>query len=332
MRRISIVLSALLLCQVAAEAQPSTTKPARRIYQNPLLPDVVMADPHVIKFMGKYYLYATTHTRGYDAYVSDNLVDWENKGRVFADPRGGNWAPDVFYDRTGAGKFYLYYTSNTETRQGPTDKQIGVAVADGPLGPFEDKAVLAKTAIDAHMFQDDNKKYYLYYVDLVGGFKILAQEMADPLTKKGAARKVIEPTEPWETKTGSVTEGPFMLKHEGTYYLMYSGCGADTPNYAIGYATAKSPMGPFVKFSGNPIAARGEKVLGPGHHSVVEGPDGKLWMVYHQKWDAERNFRRFLALDPIAFDPDGVLRTTVTRETFEPAPVVPKVQRPPKAR
>jgi beta-xylosidase len=122
-----------------------------------------------------------------------------------------------------------------------------------------------------------------------------------------------------------------MLKHDGTYYLMYSGTGADSPDYGIGYATAKSPMGPFTKFSGNPIAARGGKVLGPGHHSVVEGPDRKLWMVYHQKWDDGRNFRRFLALDPIAFDVDGVLRTTVTREELQPAPLVRKTQRPPKA-
>jgi beta-xylosidase len=47
-----------------------------------------------------------------------------------------------------------------------------------------------------------------------------------------------------------------MLKRQGTYYLMYSGSGADGPDYAIGYATAKSPLGPFTKHSGNPIAQR----------------------------------------------------------------------------
>src|ERR1035441_1327291 len=92
--------------------------------------------------------------------------------------------------------------------------------------------------------------------------------------------------------SGEVTEGPFMLKHKGIYYLTYSGTGADSPNYGIGYATSKSPTGPFVKYAGNPIAHRGGKVLGPGHHCVVEGPDGKLWLVYHQKWNAERNFHQ----------------------------------------
>ena len=111
-----------------------------------------------------------------------------------------------------------------------------------------------------------------------------------------------------------------MLKRNGTYYLMFSGTGADSPNYGIGYATSKSPLGPFEKFKGNPIVQRGGKVLGPGHHCVIEGPDGKLWNVYHQKWDDKTNFNRFLAIDPIWFDEAGVLHGKATRETDEPAP------------
>ena len=83
-----------------------------------------------------------------------------------------------------------------------------------------------------------------------------------------------------------------MLKRDGVYYLMYSGTGADSPNYAIGYATADSPRGPFKKYSGNPIVQRSEGIYGPGHHCVVTGPDGKLWMVYHQKRNDRTNFRR----------------------------------------
>ena len=83
---------------------------------------------------------------------------------------------------------------------------------------------------------------------------------------------------------------------------------------------SKSPTGPFVKYAGNPIAHRGGDVLGPGHHCIVEGPEGKLWLVYHQKWNAEQNFHRFLAIDPIWFDGDGVLHTKTSRGSDEPAP------------
>ncbi|MDW8311070.1 MAG: glycoside hydrolase family 43 protein, partial [Verrucomicrobiales bacterium] len=317
----ALAVSCSITSQPDAPPTPASSPPAPRTYRNPLLPHVNMADPHVIRVGNRYHLYATTHTRGYDVYVSDDLVRWTNAGLAFNDPRGGAWAPDVFHHRRGDGKFYLYYTDNVPNAQpGGPQKQIGVAVATSPLGPFTDKGTLVTDAIDAHLFRDDDGKLYLYYVDLFEGFKIKVQPMADPLTPRGEARVVIRPTEPWEKISGAVTEGPFLLKRRGVYYLMYSGTGADSPNYGIGYATATSPLGPFTKHPGNPIARRGGNVFGPGHHCVIEGPDGKLWMLYHQKWGEERSFKRFLALDPIWFDDHGVLHTHVTRDEDRPAP------------
>jgi hypothetical protein len=40
--------------------------------------------------------------------------------------------------------------------------------------------------------------------------------------------ELLHPTERWEEVSGEVTEGPFMLKHRGIYYMMYSGTGADS--------------------------------------------------------------------------------------------------------
>ena len=220
------------------------------------------------------------------------------------------WAPAIVNHN---GKYFLFFAAN-DIQNNEQVGGIGVAVADGPLGPFQDRAVLATNAIDAHLFQDDDGKLYLYYVDLVEGFKIRVQPMRDPVTREGDATVVIRPTEPWEKVSGHVTEGPFMLKRRGIYHLMYSGTGADSPNYGIGYATAESPLGPFKKYAGNPIARRGGRVLGPGHHCVVETPDGKLWLVYHQKWGEETSFKRFLAIDPLWFDESGVIQTRLTRD------------------
>ena len=164
-------------------------------------------------------------------------------------------------------------------------------------------------------------KLYFYYADLVDGVKIMGQEMADPLTLKGKPKEMLRPTEPWEMSNGHVTEGPFILKHNDTYYLTYSGTGADSANYAIGYATSKSPLGPFKKYEKNPIVKRHGELYGPGHHCVVEGPDGNLWMLYHQKRAPERSFKRYLALDPLWFDEKGILHGKVTKGTDEPAPV-----------
>lgn len=315
-------LAALLGAAGHGTAPPSTAaqgeeRPApRKTYRNPIIDCPGAADPAVIRFEGKYYLYPTLDCTGYDVFVSDDLVHWERKPKCFTDARGGLWAPDVFHHVHGDGRFYLYYTAD---RPGG-GKLIGVAVADHPLGPFQDRSVLVEGAIDAHLFQDDDGALYLYYVNLPGGFKILGQPMADPLTPKGEATPLIEPTEEWEKHHGHVTEGPWMLKHRGRYYLMYSGSGAMGPDYAIGYATATAPLGPFTKFAGNPIAHRGNGIFGPGHHCVVAGPDGRLWMVYHQKNTEKVDWDRFLALDPLWFDEEGVIHTRTTRGTDEPAP------------
>ncbi len=330
-RRCLVVCLLLMLRPVVGPASVATAEPTAdpsalpRTYSNPILTEGYPADPHVLLVDGTYYLYATTHGRGYDAWSSTDLVNWQDRGAVFRTPRGGAWAPDVFHNKRGDGKFYLYYTDDDPSAPpGPLDKQVGVAVGKSPLGPFEDKKVLAAGSIDAHLFQDDDGKYYLYYVEIAGGFKIFVQRMSDPLTKarghEGDRIEVLHPTERWEKASGEVTEGPFMLKHKGTYYLTYSGTGADSPNYAIGYATSKSPLGPFEKYAGNPIAHREKGIYGPGHHCVVNGPDGKMWMVYHQKYEDRTSYRRFLALDRIWFDDDGKLRARVTRGTDERGP------------
>jgi xylan 1,4-beta-xylosidase len=324
-----LVAATAVLGAAAVRGEPAA---AAKTYRNPLLPDREIADPDVIRVDGQYYRYPTSDSRGIEVFVSDDLVHWERKARAFQDPRGGDWAPEVFHNARGDGKFYLYYTDNAPDEEPSLHhKQIGVAVADSPLGPFEDKTALAPNSIDADPFQDDDGALYLYYVDLTGGFKIVVQPMADPLTKKGERKVLLRPTEDWEKRSGEVTEGPFMLKHNGVYYLTYSGTGADSPNYGIGYATARSPLGPFVKYPGNPIVHRGGNVLGPGHHCVIEGPDGKLWLVYHQKWTTEKSFHRFLALDPLWFDNQGVIHAKVSRDTDEPAPAVQPGARNPKS-
>jgi beta-xylosidase len=319
-----VVASAALGDHPPVELPPAPAGSPPRTYSNPILTEGDPADPHVIRVDGTFYLYATTHGRGYDAWTSTDLVNWKFRGPVFETARRGAWAPDVFHNKRGDGKFYLYYTDN-DANAGSGGKQIGVAVSNSPLGPFEDKTVLAAGAIDAHLFQDDDGRYYLYYAEIAGGFKIFVQRMADPLTAKGGRIEVLRPTGRWEMVSGEVTEGPFMLKHKGTYYLMYSGTGADSPNYAVGYATSKSPLGPFKKYAGNPIVHREEVpgmpgIFGPGHHCVVNGPDGKTWMVYHQKYDVGTNYRRFTALDRIWFDGEGKLHARVTRGREQKAP------------
>ncbi len=270
-----------------------------------------IGDPTVLLYQGRYYLYPTGDNRGYDVYISRDLIRWKKGPRVFRSDEHGVWAPDVFYDSEDK-MFYLYYTVN---------KRIGVAAARRPDGMFNDQGTLIKDAIDAHMFQDEDGSYYLFYTTYPS-FRIYVQPMETPVKKKGEPVQIIEPAESWEKNHVPITEAPWMLKHNGMYYLLYSGGSADSENYAIGYATAKSPIGPFIKYSGNPIVKKGKGIFGPGHVSVTEDIDGTLWMVYHQQKNESPGWNRIICIDRLWFDDKGILHTKATRSTPQPAPVV----------
>lgn len=282
-------------------------------YQNPLMPGN-LADPSVIRHDGVFYLYATGEVEGDNGtrvYTSTNLVDWQAGPVVFRPGAPHVWAPDVWRDPS-SGRFHLYYTVN---------QTVGVADADGPLGPFTMRHKFFNRAIDAHLFRDDDGRLYLYFVQLPG-FRITVQPMASPTEPAGERRVILEPQAEWEKRSGHVTEGPWLIKHQGRYYLLYSGSGADTPNYAVGYAVADHPMGPFTRAPHNPIIQRSEGLFGPGHGCAVQDDAGRWWHVYHQKTSDRVEWSRFIALDPLWFDDAGRLYGRATRGQRRPAPTI----------
>jgi xylan 1,4-beta-xylosidase len=197
---------------------------------------------------------------------------------------------------------------------------VGVAEAAGPEGPFVVIGKLVDQAIDAHLFRDDDGRLYLYYVTLPG-FRITVQPMASPTEPAGDARVILQPESEWETRNGRVTEGPWIIKHDGRYYLLYSGSGADTPDYAVGYATSASPLGPFTRADHNPILHRGNGVFGPGHGGAIQDAEGAWWYVYHQKNSDRRAWDRFICLDRLHFDEQGRLTGRATRDQPQAAPL-----------
>jgi len=306
---LNTLLTLLVLASLAAGSN--------KTYTNPIIDEIGPADPTVILFEGTYYLYPTGDNVSYHVYTSMDLVHWTKGPKVFEPGRRNVWAPDVFRDPKD-GRFYLYYT---------VGECIGVAVADRPDGTFVDRATLFDRAIDAHMFCDDDGRYYLYYVQFPG-FRIHVQPMKTPLQKDGEPIELLHPTEPWEKIRGDVTEGPWMLKHQGTYYLLYSGTAANTLDYAIGYATADKPTGPFTKYAGNPIVKRTDQALGPGHGCVVKDGAGNLWSIYHQQKDDSEPWNRFICIDPLWFDDEGVLHGRATRGVPQPAPITARTREP----
>ena len=72
---------------------------------------------------------------------------------------------------------------------------------------------------------------------------------------------------------------------------LYSGGAWETADYGVGYGVAEHPLGPWRDewHSEGPSVLRRvpDKVLGPGHNSVVVGPDGKTQFIVYHAWDGQ---------------------------------------------
>jgi beta-xylosidase len=122
----------------------------------------------------------------------------------------------------------------------------------------------------------------------------------------------------WESRSvtsGEVnrrwTEGSYIFKKDDQYYMMYSANFFGGKNYAVGYATSRSPLGPFKKADNNPVlqknVAQGGIVTGTGHNSVTVSPDGKQMLcVYHGR-TSKTGRQRVVFIDRMAVLPDGKL-------------------------
>jgi xylan 1,4-beta-xylosidase len=293
--------------------------------------NILLADPTIFYDRGTYYLYGTgsgKYASGFVTYTSTDLKTWQGpagisngyalkKGDAFGE--SGFWAPQVFKYK---GKFYIAYAAN---------EHLGIAVSDSPLGPFKEsslKSISGETKqIDPFFYVDDNGKKYMYYVVVAnGGNRIFVAEMNDDMVsmKKETEKLCIEATSKWENTANApwiVTEGPTVIKHKKLYYLLYSANDFRNVNYAVGYATSKSPMGPWEKFEGNPIIHKdivGQN--GSGHGDIVKGKNGDLYYVLHTHNSADRVSPRKTAIVKLAFTKDaksGIDKLGIVDGSFE---------------
>lgn len=305
-------------------------------YTNSLLGNI--ADPFVLSHEGMYYLYGTNTTAGgmrdgFKVYTSEDLVHWSEHDQLALsneDSWGSTnfWAPEVIERES---KFYMYYV---------VEEHLAVATSDSPLGPFVQdvqEPMHATKEIDAHIYTDEDGKTYIYFVRFNNNNEIWVAELNDDMKtmKDETLQKVFSPTQEWELSqkppVAQINEGPFVIKHNGTYYMTYSGNHFQSPDYGVGYATAPTPTGPWTKYEYNPIMKSNVIVPGAGHHSLVYSPDGtELFMVYHTHYNVDQTEPRKLAIDRVQFvkTADGLDVMEVWGPTITPQ-LMPSNQKPP---
>ena len=249
-------------------------------------------DPTVLRVGATYYGYGTATAwqqpgRLFPILESKDLVHWSYVADAFSAPPawsiGSWWAPSVLHR---GGAFYLYYGATA--RSGI--HCLAVALAFSPTGPFADQGTIgcgdgsASGYIDPAPFLDGKNAYLYYSVDGPRHSISVQRLRPDLLGFEGPRSELFGVTQPWESGSDSTVEAPWVIKRGSLFFLTYSG-NDWRADYAVGVATSKSPLGPFVKSLANPILQTQAGLAGPGGGSVVDDPRGGLWFAYHA-WTA----------------------------------------------
>jgi beta-xylosidase len=330
-----VSLGALGVFDPALLRAPSGTALGAKRYTNPVYAGS-MPDPGVMLHEGVYYAFGTTgQDRKADGRIftllrSTDLVTWEELGGALtppdADPRYNYWAPEAAYSD---GTFYLYYA------MGGVEEEkfaIRVATSQRPEGPYTDTGTPLvdctgnRFTIDPHPFRDVDGEWYLFYArnypNTDGGFHAgtgLAVDRLVGMTRlAGECKTVLRARYPWTlyqaqrrmnvydaTFDWHTIEAPYVRVHRGRYYCFYSGSNWQTANYGVDYAVASHVTGPYTGAGKQARVLHGVQghVRGPGHHSIVTGPDGNDWAVYHA-WNEALTVRQ-LCIDPLHWTADG---------------------------
>lgn len=346
-RRGASVAVAGLIAVLIAGCVPVTPAPVVPDYRPPVVPGpyaeleldrgdgrpVALADPDVVLHDGRWYLYGTTSTEGFEAWSSADLATWRYEGLVWR-PRPGAWndvasfwAPGLHRDDDGS--YLMYYTAG---------QRIGVARGPSPVGPFIDLIDqplvgggfggvgdgnyietgnfdtdtflnLDEHAIDAFVLDASDGARYLYFSTSIpfGPANIAVHRLVDDavLAPGPPTRVLPEQVFGWE---GVVREAPWVEERNGRFHLTYSGSPFFTTCYAVGEAVADNPMGPFVRTAAGPLLHDDPAIgfRGPGHHAIAPAPDGGDDLIFFHtlRSTGERQTR----WAPVTRNPNGNLQ------------------------
>lgn len=273
-------------------------------YRNPIVPGD-RPDPTLLKDGSDYYLTFSSFTSypGVVIWHSTDLVNWTPITAALKQPIGAVWAMDlVKHD----GRYFIYIPAMQEN-----GSKIYVIHADNIRGPWSDPVDLhLGDCIDpGHAVGEDGKRYLF-----VNGVRRIRLS-DDGLSTIGQ----LEPAyTPWQYPKDWVVEmfapeGPKIFRRGEWFYLIAAVGGTSGPptSHMVTLARSRSIHGPWEDSPHNPIVrtqSADEPWWSRGHASVVEGPAGDWWMVYHGYENGMRTLGRQTLLDPVEWTKDGWLK------------------------
>jgi hypothetical protein len=303
----------------AVHAEDAAVAPAST-FANPLdldyrfMPDApsrrTAADPVIVLYRDTYYLFATG-AGGY--WRSPDLRHW-----TLVVPQGlplDAPAPAVLVDGDR-----VYYTAH---------KLGAMYASDDPARGVWRRVAALESYADPMLFRDDDGRVYLYHgAALDGSIRAVELDPARGFAVIGGPYTLMSADyrdHGWERsgpenlgiagmaegfRIAPYVEGPWMTKHDGTYYLQYSAPGTIWKTYADGVYTSRSPTGPFTYEPYSPFSYKpGGFIGGAGHGALFRDRQGRYWRVVTMIISVAHRFERRIGLFPAGFDSDGVMRT-----------------------
>ena len=153
------------------------------------------------------------------------------------------------------------------------------------------------TGIDPAVFRDDDGKVYLYW----GQINSCGAELTEDLTKVKEDTLVHGLL---TEKEHGFHEGSSMRKIGDTYYYVFADSHRGKPT-ALGYATSKSPLGPF-RYQGIIVDNNGCDPETWNNHGSIECVNGQWYVFYHRSTGNSRYMRR-MCTEPITIDENGLI-------------------------
>jgi len=265
-------------------------------------------DPSILKDGKDYYLTCST----FDAYPglliwhSRDLVNWTPLAPALTRNIGSVWAPELCKHD---GRFYLYIPTRKTATPGSRNTSW-VIWADRIEGPWSDPVDLnLPDHIDpGHAVGEDGSRWLF----LSNGDRV--RLAADGLSTMGKPEHIYDPwrfPDEWDSE-GFSPEGPKITRHGGWFYMILAIGGTAGPQtgHMVIAARSKSIHGPWQHHPRNPLvrtASKDEKWWSRGHATLVEGPAGDWWSVYHGYENGFWTLGRQALLAPVRWTADGWL-------------------------
>lgn len=317
-------------------ASPFSSGAAPRVPgTNPIARDVFTADPAPLVVGNTVYLY-TGHdqARGKEMFTMWDWLCFSSKDMKIWTPHGPvmrvtdfKWASrDAWASQAieRNGRFYFYAAVRHDATH--PGMAIGVAVSDKPTGPFVDARGSALVTddmtpspypwddIDPTVFIDDDGTAWLAWGNPTC---YLAKLKPDMTELDGPIRRIAVP---------NYTEGPWLSKHDGTYYLTYAAFAHQGFWEKICNATAPKITGPWTYRGILTGSAKNSYTIHPG---IIDDFKGQSYFFYHYAGltlpDGQSGGlgRRAVCIEYLYYNPDGTIQPITQTEAGVSVPPHP---------